>query len=156
MDVERFVTHLSTPQDDAIFDVVATALDNFEQFHVDVAVRSPHALKCRTAGLVPRPAGTNWRVDKAKRYGNGVECIPIETFRRIGLGAEHVLWRLARAAARNVKDQNPSRGCDHAAAGVPADNLESGCRCSDACGFLGLCLKTQTSARCARADNSAV
>ena len=123
MEVERFVTHVSTPQDDAILDVVATALDNFEQFHIDVAVRSPHA----------------FRVDKAKRYGNGVECIPIETYRRIGLGAEHVLWMLARAAARNVKDQNPSRGCDHAAAGAPAGNLESGCRCSDACGFLGLC-----------------
>ena len=58
---------------------------------------------------MPGSAETHGRADKEKRYGNRIECIPIETCGRIWLDAERVLWRMARAAARNLKDWNPAR-----------------------------------------------
>ena len=72
-------------------------------------MRSPRALKCPTAGRVPGSAETHGRADKENGDGNGVECIPIETCGRMWLAAERVLWRMARAAPRNVKDRNPAR-----------------------------------------------
>ena len=115
-------------------------------------MRSPRALKCRTAGRVPGSAETHGRADKENRDGNGVECIPIETCGRIWLDAERMLWRKGACGGSHCQGQESCQSCDDVAADAPAGSLESDYRCCDACGFWFCVWKTQTCARGARAD----
>ena len=85
-DVERVVPELSSPESDAIMDLVTFSPDSFSRFLVDVTVRTPHATRCTQASGKPGEAASFGASDKRERYGESVFAIPIETYGRLGEG----------------------------------------------------------------------
>ena len=108
-DVERVVPELSSPESDAILDLVAFSPDNFSRFLVDVTVRTPHATKCTQAAMRPGEAAAIGARDKRERYGEMVLALPVETYGRLGEEAESTLWTLAQAAERAGGNGTASR-----------------------------------------------
>ena len=108
-DVERVVPELSSPESDAIMDLVTFPPDNFSRFLVDVTVRTPHATRCSQASVRPGEAASLGASDKRERYGETVLALPLETYGRLGDEAESTLWTLAQAAERAGGNGTASR-----------------------------------------------
>ena len=108
-DVERVVPELSSPESDAIMDLVTFSPDNFSRFLVDVTVRTPHATRCTQASVRPGEAASLGASDKRERYGETVLALPVETYGRLGDEAESTLWTLAQAAERAGGNGTASR-----------------------------------------------
>ena len=108
-DVERVVPELSSPESDAIMDLVTFSPDNFSRFLVDVTVRTPHATRCTSASVRPGEVASIGASDKRDRYGETVLALPVETYGRPGDEAESTLWTLAQAAERAGGNGTASR-----------------------------------------------
>ena len=108
-DIERVVPELSSPESDAIMDLVTFSPDCFSRFLVDVTVRTPNASRCTHASVKPGEAASFGASDKRERYGESVLAIPLETYGKLGEEAESALWTLAQAAQRAGGNGTASR-----------------------------------------------